>query len=676
MNPPLENNRFKSLVRRKKTKSPTQKGFSKEEWERAWNSSSNNLDEDEMLFKAGLLFDDILSELREQISTLYKSSPRINPHQLIRAYCGMANRDRVLVTKAPVERGADITSLTTSSNRFNNKLTLQEVSDGCVDAVECAIRSILRGAVTTTSGVKAKDPLAFMAEELHISQLYGAYEAYWLAILWGDYHFIEVASEEKTYEIRQVASDVVVSYESSQIRNQKLAAQLIPSISDAKILSLLDRKGCIDIKREGKKRKILAKKVADLDREYKLFNALIFTKNLLVQDQFPESFLADELSGCGFSLNDVAEVFRVLAVFSKIIESKFPEDDSISSFNKAIEFCAKFNKTELVRGVSQATLLDFDRCTKIIDFLTFKGGYDEDLWYHPIIGAGGNDVVILTAALSSHVIQRCIEHWLTKLNVNLSDKGASYENTVLSTLREALASKAIFHDHEVPTSARIKLENNSEEEIDLIIRFGRVVIVGEVKSIVTTDSPISLYRTNDIIQGAAEQAKRKLKFVSDNIVEVFNKIGWTYSNEINYHFLPVILTSNSICVGYSANGIPVCDLQILARYFESDTVPLLSKSGSEHLAWFQLYADVNEAQSNIEKYLEQPPQLTLSKDDFDYEILFLPIISDKTPKIIYARLINKPRGVEDLIRKSKSSPFPVFQSPNFEEDVSKFDFIV
>ncbi len=101
----LENNNFKALVRRKHAKSPTQKGFKKEEWTRAWQSSSNNLDEDRMLYEAGIVFDDILSELREQISELYKSSPSIDIPQLIRAYCGIANRDRVLVKKSQLKEG-------------------------------------------------------------------------------------------------------------------------------------------------------------------------------------------------------------------------------------------------------------------------------------------------------------------------------------------------------------------------------------------------------------------------------------------------------------------------------------------------------------------------------------------------------------------------------------------
>ncbi|CAH1386575.1 hypothetical protein [Candidatus Nitrotoga sp. M5] len=668
-------NNFKTLTRKKSTKWPTQKGFKTEDWAKAWEQSSNNLSEDKMLYEAGIVFDKILCELRENISELYKSSPNLNTSQLIRAYCGIANRDRAIINNQQAQKGVDLSSITTSRNKFN-KLTPQEVSDGSVDGVECAIRSNLTRTITKAQKVNDIDPLAFMNIELHISQLYVAYEAYWLALVWGDFEFINIGDKNNIYEIRQLASDLVISYESNLIRIQKLEAQLIPAIADPKLLYLTNNKGCIDIRREGKKRKLVAKKVADLNNKQQIVNSLFFAQALFAQDHFPKSFLTDEFSNCGFTINDVVEVFRILVILSGIVLTKFPEDDSVYSFKKAIEFCPKISKAELIRGVTQSTGLSFDKSARIIEFLTFKGGYDTDLWCHPIIGLENNYVTFLVAALFSPVIKRCIEHWLTRLNVSLSDKGQSYEKKVIDDISKALNANIIFNDHESPSSARIKLANNCEEEIDLIIRFGHIVIVGEVKSIVTTDSPISLYRTKEIILGAAEQAKRKLHFVSENTAEVFTKLGWTYDNELEYKLLPLILTSNSVCVGYSANGIPVCDLRIFLKYFESNIVPLFSKNKSEHLAWFQLYDNFIEAQSNIEQYLISPPQLTLSRDDFTYEKLNLPATSYNAPKINYSRLIKKPANIDKLVRKADSSPFSFQLSPNFKEEISKFDIIV
>lgn len=675
MSQSLDNkNNFKTLVRKKATKWPTKKGFKEIEWLRAWEISSNNTDEDVMIYDAGIVFDRILSELRKEISGLYKTPPNVKTSQLIRAYCGMANRDMAITVTSNIEKGADLTSLTSFSNKFRNELSHQEIADGCVDAIECAIRSYQKRPTTPTLDGGQMDAFSFMKRELVISQLYGAYEDYWLALVWGDFHFINIGSNNDEYEIRQIASDLVISNETSQIRKQKLAAQALTIVTNDAILNLLKDKGCIDIKRDGKKIKIMAKKVAQLAHEYQIVNALFSAQAFFSQDQFPSRFLNSEFNDCGFTLTDVLEVFRTLTILSQISVDKFPQDDSVFSFKKAISFCPKVDRGELIRGITKATNFDFDKCSKIIDFLTFKGEFDEDLWCHPIINLDNNDVTFLLASLNSPIIQRCIEHWLVNLKVDLGDKGLSYEKVVLDSINEELKNNPIFHDYELAVSRRIKLADDCEEEIDLIFRFGRIIIVGEVKSIVTTDSSISLYRTNEIILGAAEQAERKKQFVSENIASVFTKLGWTYSDELEYKLLPLILTSNSICVGRTVAEVPICDLKILSKYFQDKIVPLVSKSENQHLAWFELYNDFVEAQSNIEKYLHNPPQLTLSRDDFKFVSGLMPTVSANSPKIKFTRLVNKPANIDDLINKAYS--FPVCLSPNFKNETSNFDYII
>lgn len=667
-------NNFKYLVRKKTTKWPTQNGFGGNEWLRVWESSSNNTHKDKMLYDAGIIFDRVLSELRNEISALYKTSPDITTSQRIRAYCGMANRDRAILNSSSIEKGADLSSLTYNSNKLTNELSFQEIAVGCVDSIACAIRSNLRETKTAASDNNPMDSFSFIRKELCISQLYDFYESYWLALVWGSYDFIKIDSTDDAYEIRQVASELVIAYESSQRRKQKLAVHRMQSIIDCTMLDWLKTMGCVDTQRIGKKRKLVSKTIGQLDHKYQIANATFLAEFTSSQDQLPPRFFDSEFKSCGFTLSEVMAIFRILIILAQISLDRLPQDEGVFSFKKAIEFCPKVNRAELVREIAKASGFYFDKCSKIIDFLTFKGGYDEDLWSHPIIRLDNNEVTFLVAALCEPEIQRCIEHWLTKLNIDMVDKGLSYEKVVLDCINKELKRNPLFVDHELAISRRIKLTDNCEEEIDLIFRFGRVIIVGEVKSIVTTDSAISLHRTHEIILKAAEQAKRKKKFMVENMASVFRMLKWTHNKELDYEVLPLILTSSSICVGLVIDEIPVCDLAILSKYFRDKIVPLVSVSEKEHVAWFELYNNFAEAQANIEKYLRKPPQLTLTRDDFRYEANYMPFVSDNSPKIRLMRLLKTPTDIDDCIKRDYS--FPVCKSLNFKEKTYDYDAIM
>ena len=76
--------------------------------------------------------------------------------------------------------------------------------------------------------------------------------------------------------------------------------------------------------------------------------------------------------------------------------------------------------------------------------------------------------------------------------------------------------------------------NKCTEEVDLIVRVGRVVIIGEAKSVVTADSTVSCYNMLKTLNKASSQIRRKKIFVEDNIEDIFTSLGWSYNKHIEY----------------------------------------------------------------------------------------------------------------------------------------------
>lgn len=245
---------------------------------------------------------------------------------------------------------------------------------------------------------------------------------------------------------------------------------------------------------------------------------------------------------------------------------------------------------------------------------------------------------------------------------------------VTNEINSKLKSNILFQDNDPAVSRHIDLGEDGDEEIDLLFRFGNVVVVGEVKSIVSTDSPISLYRTRGVISKASIQAKRKAEFISENIEQAFSSLNWSFCHEYSYTVIPIIVTSNAISVGYTEQDVPVCDVRILSKYFSSNIIPLISIDDENHLAWFEIYTDFDGAQENFNKYISNPPQLCLSRDGFEHLTCYIPFIDESSPKIAYTRLVKKQTVVSDIVRRD--FVFPLRCVPNLDQFITDYDVVL
>jgi len=278
-------------------------------------------------------------------------------------------------------------------------------------------------------------------------------------------------------------------------------------------------------------------------------------------------------------------------------------------------------------------------------------------------------------------ITRVVEHWLVALNIDLQDKGPVYESTIVSLLNESVASNPYITDYDKGVSKRLKLKEG-EEEIDLLIRIGNVILIGEVKSIVTTDSPISQYRTVNTLKKASLQVKRKLKFVIDNLESVFDILGWPYDKKKRYKFVKCIINSGRMYAGYCIDQVPVCDEKILGKYFSSNEIPLISTFdkktvGERHLAWYRLYDNFEELQNNIERYLISPPQVNENVDNFEYKSLKVPYINEDSYKLLFSRLVPKSLSAQDILKeKRKNSVFPLELAEDVYEELNEMRFFI
>nr|BFD44145.1 hypothetical protein FFPRI1PSEUD_56440 [Pseudomonas sp. FFPRI_1] len=673
---------FKEEVRKGRVFSPTHRKFDLGKWDSAWVEVNEETDEDKSFYLAGRVFHEVLGGIRVALGELYKKHfPRVDNKKYLELLFSLSNRDVAVLNRIKalkIDKAANLFSLTVDNNKMGNEITLDEVAHGVVDGLEKAISSCV-GRINlgreVPVGEEPKNILEFIEREVYLSQLYGMYEAYWQALLWGGFEFLVVDEANKIYEVRQTSSRDEVAHEVSQIRKIRLSAHAGAMLSSLGVAEFYKSGFYAELSGSGRKKNFSVKAVGKASERLQAMNSKFKATSLLLFDEFPKKFL-DVEHEAGFSISEALEVFRVLVLLSHQYMERFPKDDSFFNSSKLQEFCVRVNKQDLLIALQKTTKFSFLKCRKIINFFAYKHS-GNDLWCHPIVETGNNELCLLISALSHPVLTRVVEHWLVELNVDLQEKGAAFEESALEGINESLFGNKLVLDKDKAVSKRIKLRGGQEEEIDVLLRIGRVILVGEAKSIVTTDSPISYYRTLGILKGAAEQAKRKALFFESNIEAVFESLGWSFDAGQEYEFLPVVIGSNKIHSGFPILDVPVVDEKIIERYFDSNEFPMFSiNTGgrTRHLAWFELYTSFDEMQANFFKYLMAPPQVLDDENSFALKSIKLPCLGEGEYKFIYSRLT--PLNLTFRDRLERNYEFKLVVVDDIESHISDVGFVI
>ncbi|EFL9559032.1 hypothetical protein HZ61_001540 [Escherichia coli] len=666
-------NQFISKIIKGKIKSPTRADFNLEKWNEGWTKVElNSSARDKKVYTMGIIIYSVLKDIREALADLYRRAPKTNYEKLMISYIASSNRTSAVALKlAKKTTTTNVNGILLEANKLGNKQSLGEIVHGAVDGFQFAIRECLRGIEKNSQIIISTNPideLSFIQQESWLSQLYNTYIHLWQCVLWSDYNLVEVESEHKTFKIEQPNTPFEIAFNNSSQRKERLSVQRTLIASQPDIAQYFDSDKYIFITRENKKRVAKVASIRNAKKELITINAQWRVEEKHLEDYFPKEWLRYDF-GKGFCLLEVLNVMRVLMLIANIETEKYPEDDSVFNVNKLREFCPTVQTSSLERALCEATEMSVVKVTKILDFLTFNSSPTGDIWCQPLIKLKKNKYALLTSALNAPVMFRLIERWACHFNINLAGKGTTYETKVVDKINRVLGTNTFITDYDKAVSKRIKI-NSIEEEIDLLSRIDDMILIGEAKSIVTTDSEISKYRTSEILQHAGEQVVRKTEFIKNNIEVVFERLGWSYDKNKNYNFAGFIINSSQIFVGYSFNSIPVIDEKILLAYFASNEINLLtviSQNGFNPIAWHRLYNNIDELKGNFKKYIANPPQLHANTKRYEYNEIKFPHINSESYKISKKYLVFKPGAL--LAPMEQEHSFPVIKSVDYDSEV-------
>lgn len=603
---------FTNWMQDARTKKPTQIDFSYDKWIK--ESEKFTLEEDDVkLFRATEYTSRKLKEIRDKMSLLHSDNfpKNYDYSRAIKDIISVSNSRLMLSMMATQHAVHEHKNILTSHSEHLG-MSNEESSHACVDSVNSAIDFCLYYAKKTNH--RSKKPInrhEFIQELCYLSGCYGSIESHYNGVLYGMYDFIEndnnIIFEEKNNNFSQS------SHECQYRKTIYIHSEIMQNRFDTISNQSLNIKELIATK-VGKTRRF---KVQNSTSENKVDFYFYMVNLIKTFHQFKDTSVIEKTSQHGFTTKEIIMVYSHLILLAKnIFQHKFNEVIHLNTPYNERSFPSEFSIDDLCIALKETCDIEPSKINKIISFLTYDGNKLKDLWAFPLLKTNQNKISLLIGALAAPMPARTVECWLKYLTVNFTSKGSHFEVEVVNTLKEVLHNNTKVKKEDVTILSNILVKhNNIDEEIDLLIKIDDCILIIDLKSIISLDSPVSMHNSINRVDHGTEQVKRQIEFIKNN-AEYFENLT-KIKILPNCIFYPYILSSNYALTGCAINNVPVIDKDILFNYFSGQDLEMLHAEGKSY-AHLHLYKNKEEMKNNIDIYFRNPIETTNNFDLYRY----------------------------------------------------------
>ncbi len=237
----------------------------------------------------------------------------------------------------------------------------------------------------------------------------------------------------------------------------------------------------------------------------------------------------------------------------------------------------------LIDALEQGLLLKQGLAVAIIDFLTFRskmGSTNEKgnrgLWSAPLVKVPNRDEYVLPLpALQTSNPVRKVEAWLEKGGIDdtnpVTTRGLHYEALYRSRLKQEIDGNKKFKTASAAPHG-IKRSKNFGEEIDLLVTFGGLCIVGEVKFFLMPTDPAERTRYDAKLESAAKQAKRKADALRAKPNVVAKALGISEEDAKALEYVPLVVTAQNYGFSTRVENVLIVEAEFLKMYLSGDDI--------------------------------------------------------------------------------------------------------
>ncbi len=353
--------------------------------------------------------------------------------------------------------------------------------------------------------------------------------------------------------------------------------------------------------------------------------------------------------------------WHVILDVAALLTKRAPLPEGPLTAEEARGLAMVVDRKMLQQAVADGLRVDEATADAIVTFLTFrfqtggraKAAGNKGLWAAPLVPLPGtNELALVLSVLATSNIVRRVETWLEKGGLDdrrvttwpatssrhsvdapvpstTESRGDRYETIVRDRLRHAIARNPLL------TGARcaekeIKKSGSFPEQIDLLVSFGGLCLVGEVKFFLMPADPHERDRYDQKLVDAADQAKKKLAALEKHPDVLGAALDIEVPSAKLLKLLPVIVTAQGYRFSTRIDGVLVIDANFLRVYLAGGEIntgmALDPATGRNVKQTTTLYSTQKAAAHNFETIMEAPYPLTRFLDQVKWGETILPTL--------------------------------------------------
>lgn len=366
------------------------------------------------------------------------------------------------------------------------------------------------------------------------------------------------------------------------------------------------------------------------------------TEHEILEASYLASFIDAPLPGLNneMSCRDLQRAWCVLRDCAAVLATKCKK--GVSDFESIERFALLIKRDELERAISHCCKLSHENAKAAVAFFTCNLNnlgelFVKGLWACPLVPVdSGENVLIALAAISIGSTTRRIENWLDR--GGLSDRlatarrGLRYEAWVREELAVRVARNGLLPNTRCGKES-LNRRNEQDEQIDLLIKLGKTLIVGEVKCLLAPVEPMERFNYLAKLSDAGGQAVRKAVWVASQTEMIAEHFEISLEEVENVRVIPIVVVNQGAGFGLLAGGARVVDFHFLRLYltdgkYHSGTA--FNFAGKRGASQYQtLYETEREAEDNFEGVMAHPPTLDRFLRGAEWQTTRFPMSSGK-----------------------------------------------
>lgn len=634
---------------------PLRRKFSVKSWTHAFESYQAPDAQDKNVYAAALVIHEKLSSIRSRLKL--SSTGKLSATTKLRSFVAAVNHS-FLVARSKSEtaisnRGEELAKQQLDGIRIEELASVKlellggfewtpaEIVESVVDGIQIPVRIAL-DASPDLSGNPNMSQVVWqdIMLELNLGIFYRHAEDLWEDCLWNSYELIDTGrikvflpndvDLKRGYSMglaRRISLSIGFTVLATKHYRSLLAMGGIPPVREI-----------FRIERKGKRQVISAAppKAPSENQEY-----FLVSRTLASEPYYAELLEEPHAILAGLSINRLLDAWNVvcqlaLVLMGQVSEKHAAELDKERDVSAWLpEYAPVLQVEALIQSLALMSGFSRSESISLINFLTYKGQTEQEIWAQPLIQVGAATVAPVFSAATVPNLRRLVDVWLRQLGVDLSRRGPAFEMYLRAEVQQGIRNSKNLSRHawSIKDDYTFKPRNGRYEQIDLILAIGSTVIVAEVKCILepTDSKAVAMHRRT--VLGAANQAIRKSEAIKNNrdeFIADMNKLGFFLATDFNV--FPLVVVSTATHIGVPANGIPVVDEFILSRFLDGDfeDLAMLGKELKIKKTMKTIfYSDVEEAEAKLGNYFNEPPQMQRFKQGVTGRIIRLhPIDED------------------------------------------------